>query len=67
MREYKEDLILAELEIFRWSLYNAKKGDVKGKQQLLLDEACRNPINEPFIEECLIAGCNTNVVIFIGH
>lgn len=63
MGEYNEESILEELEIFRWSLYNAKKEDVKEKEQSLLDEACQKSIYEPFIEEYLIAGCDTNVVI----
>lgn len=67
MGEYNEESILEELEIFRWSLYNAKKEDVKEKEQSLLDEACQKSIHEPFIEEYLIAGCDTNVVISTGH
>lgn len=67
MGEYNEYGILEELEIFRWNLYNAKKEDEKEKQKSLLDEACRKPISEPFIEEWIIAGCDmtmVNVLIF---
>lgn len=64
MGEYNEDSILEELDIFRWSLYNAKKEDVKEneKENSLLDEACQKPIYEPFIEEWIIAGGDIKMV-----
>lgn len=61
MGEYNS-AIHEELEIFRWSLYNAKKEDAKEKQKSLLDEACHKPIYEPFIEECMIANCDLKMV-----
>lgn len=62
MGEYNEESILEELEIFRWSLYNAKKEDAKEKEKLLLEEACRKTMYEPFIEEWIIAGCDMLMV-----
>lgn len=66
MGEYNDDSILEMLEVFRWSLYNAKKEDAKEKEQSLLVEACRTPLYEPFVEEYLIAGCDMTVVNMIG-
>lgn len=66
MGEYNDDSILEMLEVFRWSLYNAKKEDAKEKEHALLVEACNTPIYEPFVEEYLIAGCDVTVVNMIG-
>lgn len=65
MSKYQENSILEELETFRWSIYNAKKEDVKEKEKKLLEEACQKPIFEPFVEEWIIAGCDTAMVKII--
>lgn len=55
------DLFLEELEVFRWRLYIAKDEGAVERSNLFV-EACSKQISELFIEECLIAGCDMNMV-----
>lgn len=55
------DPFLEELEVFRWRLYIAKNESASEKANLF-EEACSKQISELFIEECLIAGCDMNMV-----
>lgn len=58
------DSFLEELEVFRWRLYIAKD-DTPQEKARLFEEACSKQISELFIEECLIACCDMNLVIKI--
>lgn len=55
------DSFLEELEVFRWRLYIAKDETAEERSNLF-EEACSKQISELFIEECLIAGCDTNTL-----
>lgn len=56
-----QDSVLEELEVFRWRLYIAKDEGAEERTNLF-EEACSKQISELFIEECLIARCDTNTV-----
>ena len=60
-QDFALDSFLEELEVFRWRLYIAKDESAEEKANLF-EEACSKQISELFIEECLIAGCDTNSV-----
>ncbi|XP_037051125.1 transient receptor potential cation channel protein painless-like [Bradysia coprophila] len=56
-----QDSVLEELEVFRWRLYIAKDEGAEERTNLF-EEACSKQISELFIEECLIARCDTNTL-----
>ncbi|XP_055298914.1 transient receptor potential cation channel protein painless-like [Sitodiplosis mosellana] len=58
-QDFAMDSFLEELEVFRWRLYIAKDESAIERRNLF-EEACSKQISELFIEECLIAGCDTN-------
>lgn len=60
-QDFVLDSFLEELEVFRWRLFIAKDESAEERSNLF-EEACSKQISELFIEECLIAGCDTNTV-----
>ncbi|XP_037029499.1 transient receptor potential cation channel protein painless-like [Bradysia coprophila] len=60
-QDFVLDSFLEELEVFRWRLYIAKDESTEERSSLF-EEACSKQISELFIEECLIAGCDTNTL-----
>lgn len=60
-QDFVLDSFLEELEVFRWRLYIAKD-ETDEERTNLFEEACSKQISELFIEECLIAGCDVNMV-----
>lgn len=60
-QDFVLDAFLEELEVFRWRLFIAKDESAIEKANLF-EEACSKQSSELFIEECLIAGCDINMV-----
>lgn len=60
-QDFVLDSFLEELEVFRWRLFVAKD-ESPNERAKLFEEACSKQTSELFIEECLITGCDMNMV-----